>query len=94
MHDSAVLFQPSNEVFGVCPLPNDLTQTFGIPEVEASAQRPVDAMRISTFFTFESTLSQTENVSYAFLSRRQRAAFAIVPVHRPEERRLFDQIWA
>jgi hypothetical protein len=93
IHEQALCFQPSDEVFGICPRPAETMAACGI----VLQQQPTlvvnkDELCLSSLVTLSSKLLQVRNSQYLFLAKKQNCKFAITPVHTKNEQKLFHQL--
>ncbi|KAG2223600.1 hypothetical protein INT45_001682 [Circinella minor] len=101
VHENAIFFEPSKEVFGISPLQENLAKELGIEVVSSDENiqaNNVDFSMIinsiletSALLTFAGSTLATKGARYRFIAQKQWTKFAILPVHTKRENDLFDE---
>jgi hypothetical protein len=89
-----LLLRPSNEVFGICPLPLEVSVALGHQRRSEADINVVEVESAALLSILHLLQHSTRQISqYNFLALRQQSIFAILPVHTHEEQELFMTIY-
>lgn len=93
-HKHSIHLRPSNKSFGISPMPLDLMQLLGIqPAIVPSNQRQLTtSLELATLVILTGSTLQETGAQYKFISKRQKAAHAILPVHTRVEYMMFNYL--
>jgi hypothetical protein len=92
IHKNANLVQPSKESFGISPLSEDIMQNLGIqkPSCDIPKRNYYGITEISALSIITGSTFQESGTQYKFVSRCQKSAFGILPVHTHQEKAMFN----
>lgn len=94
IHEHALCFRPSKEAFGISrPLGSTLTNCGMTLDVEgSSAPSESSELQLSSLIILSKYQRQLLGSQYRFLQQRQKAKYAIMPVHTRKEKELFGTL--